>query len=1065
MGTADWTLSAYTGSKSETRMTLEDTINVTLPEGTEERVKTAAEAATYIDPASVKVWCNNQSIYYLGSYRGGWTQEDLSITVEGRHLSITVQGSKLAPKQSYTVTYSSALDKGVFLENGGKSQDTYTLQNAAALGYGDLTVGASASGSFKPDLPISASKKCDQTLGNLARWTAAASTGAGRREDFTLTDKLSAADSSLNSRLIAAMMLQSMEITVKTGEEEAVYTPDTLPEGAVLTALDGSALTLEKLGFEGFRLSFAQLPANTTVTVKYTTALDRETFGSDGTFTIRNTLNAASADGATAGGSDTGRVEVKKPFEKKGAYVSTTEDGRTMLRWTLNVNLTEKFTQSQLDKMKEAVITDDLNPVLRLDMSSVSVKDAAGNLIPVTAQQIGTRLIVRLPDPGQHPSVTLTFRTECLAAVDGLVNQAELSIDGVIADKAESPDIGKIPVNGQYGTIQSAKPVFTPEARKFVDNEPCTEAGRYSFTLTEVADAEGTPMANAYTETMTNDAEGWIRYSQIKYKGEGTHYYQVKETGADTLDTRVFLLRVDVVKLAKSSYLISSAILTPENYSDIRFDNTTKPKTTDFTVTKVWEDNGNAADMRPENIVVHLYQGDEPYNNMTVTLNAGNNWTYTWEDLPVAGGEYRAVEDPVPGYAGTAVTEDGRTVLTNTATAGRLTISKTVSGTYGETDRDFTFTIVLTDEDGTPLEGAFAYSGSKTGTIVSGGTVTLRHGQSITLDNLPAGTRYQVTETTAEGYDTTVSNGSGIIEAGQRQTAAFVNRYGADKPGNGELTIRKTVTGSRGDRSRQFTFTVTLADALGRPLTDAYPYSGSKSGTITSGETITLKDGESVTITGLPDDARYQVEELEANADGYTTSAAGASGVVEKDSAAEAAFVNHKPGSHSDTQKTELTVVKQWAGSGSHPASVLVQLLRNGEPYGDPIRLQAENGWTYTWTDLSKDARWTVSETVPEGYQASVSYAGTVWTITNTPDTPDQPEVPDQPDTPDSPVTPDVPDIPAMPDTPSAPDRTPKTGDGAHPALWTALLGLSLAGFGTSLVSMKKRRYRGKRVK
>ena len=207
---------------------------------------------------------------------------------------------------------------------------------------------------------------------------------------------------------------------------------------------------------------------------------------------------------------------------------------------------------------------------------------------------------------------------------------------------------------------------------------------------------------------------------------------------------------------------------------------------------------------------------------------------------------------------------------------------------------------------------------------------------------------------------------------------------------------------------------------------------------------------------------------MEANTDGYTTSAASASGVVEKDGTAEAAFVNHKPGSHSDIKKTELTVVKQWAGSGSHPASVLVQLQRNGEPYGDPIRLQAENGWTYTWTDLSKDARWTVSEMVPEGYQASVSYAGTVWTITNTPDTPDQPEVPDQPDqpdTPDSPVTPDVPDTPAVPDAPAAPDRTPKTGDEAHPALWTALLGVSLAGFGASLVAMKKRRYHGKHVK
>lgn len=311
-----------------------------------------------------------------------------------------------------------------------------------------------------------------------------------------------------------------------------------------------------------------------------------------------------------------------------------------------------------------------------------------------------------------------------------------------------------------------------------------------------------------------------------------------------------------------------------------------------------------------------------------------------------------------------------------------------------------------------------------------------------------------MTETPAEGYDTTVSDGSGVIEAGRRQTAAFVNRYGADKPGNGQLTIRKSVTGGRGDRSRQFTFTVTLADALGRPLTAAYPYSGSKSGT------ITLKDGESVTITGLADNARYQVEELEANEDGYTTTADGAAGTVEKDGAAEASFVNHKPKDHSGNTKTELTVKKQWAGSGSHPASVLMQLLRNGEPYGSPVRLRTENGWSYTWTGLSRSDRWTVEEIqVPEGYQASVSYAGTVWTVTNTPDTPDQPETPDKPDTPVQPGTPET------PDKPSVPDRTPKTGDEAHPGLWSALLGVSLAGLAASLAAVRKRRCRGKRTK
>ena len=51
-----------------------------------------------------------------------------------------------------------------------------------------------------------------------------------------------------------------------------------------------------------------------------------------------------------------------------------------------------------------------------------------------------------------------------------------------------------------------------------------------------------------------------------------------------------------------------------------------------------------------------------------------------------------------------------------------------------------------------------------------------------------------------------------------------------------------------------------------------FNYSGSKTGIIKSGETISLKHGESITIVSLPLNTKYEVIELEANQDGYKTS-------------------------------------------------------------------------------------------------------------------------------------------------------------------------------------------------
>lgn len=103
-----------------------------------------------------------------------------------------------------------------------------------------------------------------------------------------------------------------------------------------------------------------------------------------------------------------------------------------------------------------------------------------------------------------------------------------------------------------------------------------------------------------------------------------------------------------------------------------------------------------------------------------------------------------------------------------------LVIKKTVTGTAGDKDKEFTFTLTLTDEDGVELEESFPYEGSKSGTIKSGQSVKLKHGESIQIMEIPLGANYQVAESGNEGYEVTAEGDVGsITDVGE--VASFVN--------------------------------------------------------------------------------------------------------------------------------------------------------------------------------------------------------------------------------------------------------------------------------------------------
>ena len=86
-------------------------------------------------------------------------------------------------------------------------------------------------------------------------------------------------------------------------------------------------------------------------------------------------------------------------------------------------------------------------------------------------------------------------------------------------------------------------------------------------------------------------------------------------------------------------------------------------------------------------------------------------------------------------------------VFTNTAKTGSLTVKKTVVG--GDSQREFGFTVALTDGDGEPVSGTFG-KGEHAVTFADGkATFTLKDGEEKTVAGLPVGARYTVAEDAA----------------------------------------------------------------------------------------------------------------------------------------------------------------------------------------------------------------------------------------------------------------------------------------------------------------------------
>jgi hypothetical protein len=304
--------------------------------------------------------------------------------------------------------------------------------------------------------------------------------------------------------------------------------------------------------------------------------------------------------------------------------------------------------------------------------------------------------------------------------------------------------------------------------------------------------------------------------------------------------------------------------------------------------------------------------GNMTFANGVATVSLKSGKSATAEHLP-EGTTYTVTEAKNDDYVSTSQNATGTIADETTSTAVftnarlyELTVSKQVSGSAASKTQAFPITITLFNSDGSPVSGKFSYTGGTVSgvdgatapangslTFTNGtATVSLSHGQQITVLGIPSGSTYTVTEADGshEHYDVTyATNGAASQDSAPTgtlsgdATVAVTNTIRT-----GSLEVSKQVKGESGSTT-QFEFTVTL-DGTGKGLTGTYGDMEFKDGTAT----FQLKDGEKKTATDLPEGATYTVEE--GTNINYSTSSEGATGTIQKDETSKAVFTNTRHG-------------------------------------------------------------------------------------------------------------------------------------------------------------------------
>ena len=442
-----------------------------------------------------------------------------------------------------------------------------------------------------------------------------------------------------------------------------------------------------------------------------------------------------------------------------------------------------------------------------------------------------------------------------------------------------------------------------PELTKVLagGRKPGLQEGEFAFELS-LADGAGNVL-EGYPIEAKNDKDGKVSFGELSFANPGTYHATVTEKASgDVLiedDAHAYTFDVTVTQTGaglkaeisnergKKTFTNTftphdnTKTVTKADASGAKVDVDGKPVGVGDTLTYTigWANNSvddrgaaQAADVTVTDVLpkgVNYVEGSADgaaYDAATRTLtwslgqqNAGATGTLSFDVIVSADA---ATVDDIANTAKVEVGEnESQTNTTHNGVSreGSLTVKKTVVG--GDSQREFGFTVALTDGDGEPVSGTFG-KGEHAVTFADGkATFTLKDGEEKTVAGLPVGARYTVAEDAAEGYTTAVNGADGskvegaVTEDGA--TVAFTNTYGTATEGRDVSTaglFTKTLKGR--DWAEGDSFQFALAGEDGAPMPEGSA-DGSKTVSVTAAGT---KAGDRVAFDFGP--IRYTLDDI-----------------------------------------------------------------------------------------------------------------------------------------------------------------------------------------------------------
>ncbi len=372
---------------------------------------------------------------------------------------------------------------------------------------------------------------------------------------------------------------------------------------------------------------------------------------------------------------------------------------------------------------------------------------------------------------------------------------------------------------------------------------------------------------------------------------------------------------------------------------------------TDFSVQKIWDDESDKDHLRPEAVVVVLYQDNEALSR--VTLNAENNWSYKFEHMPKTDGAghtytYTVKEETVPeGYHSVV---NGYEITNKHIPEGETETEKTSFTVQKQWDDDDNANGVRPDI----IEVTVYRNGIWFDSVLLSANNNWSH-TCLDVDAKDAsGTPYvySVIETNVPENYTSAVDGYTITNhySGHREEPEKV-RFLVEKmwedENNKDGLRPESIEAVVYQNDREFD-RITLSEANSWRK----EYTG-----------LDSKDENGMPYT-------YTVKELHVP-DGYTSAVNGY--IITN---------RHVPQTEPDMKRTSFTVQKIWDDADDkdslRPKSIDVKVLRNHTAW-DTITLNENNNWSHTYLDIEAEDEnhnpyvYTLDEiNIPPGYNAVI---------------------------------------------------------------------------------------------